>query len=67
MLELAEYDYQKAIELDSHNRDYLLNHVDILITLGRKTDALADLETLSGLGMALGELKDFYDRLRKRK
>lgn len=67
MLELAEYDYQKAIELDSHNRDYLLNHVDILITLGRKTDALADLEKLRGLGMALGELKDFYDRLRKRK
>lgn len=67
MMELAEYDYQKATELDDGNRDYLINHVDILITLGRKNEAFVDLERLKKLGMTSGELRDFYIRLRKLK
>lgn len=66
-LELAEYDYQKAILLDGTNKDYLINHVDLLISLGRKSEALADLERLRQLGMAPGELRDFYLRLRERR
>ena len=67
MLELAAYDYQQAIEKDGNNRDYIFNHLDLLLTLGRKQEAAADLERLRKMGMAVGELKDFYDRLRKLK
>ena len=66
-LELAEYDFQKAISLDGTNKDYVINHVDLLISLGRKNDALADLERLRQLGMAPGELREFYSRLRERR
>lgn len=67
MLELAVYDYQQAIDKDGNNRDYIFNHLDLLLTLGRKQEAIADLQRLREMGMAIGELKDFYDRLRKLK
>jgi len=67
MLELAEYDFGKAIERDSNNQDYLFNHVDLLIKLGRKSEAYADLERLKKLGMTPGQLRDFYLRLREKK
>lgn len=67
LLELAEYDFQKAISLDGTNKDYVINHVDLLINLGRKNEALADLERLRQLGMAPGELREFYSRLRERR
>ncbi len=67
MLELAEYDFGKAIERDSNNRDYWINHVDLLIKLGRKSEAYADLERLKKLGMTPGQLRDFYLRLREKK
>lgn len=66
-LELAEYDYQQAIDRDGTNRDYLINHVDLLLRLNRRQQALADLERLRKLGMAPGELRDFYVRLRQKK
>lgn len=66
-LELAEYDFQKAISLDGTNKDYIINHVDLLLSLGRKGEALADLERLQRLGMVPGELREFYIRLRERK
>lgn len=66
MLELAEYDYQQAILKDSQNRDYRMNHIDVLISLGRKRQAEEELGQLSKLGMSLGELKDFYVRLRRK-
>ncbi len=67
LLELAEYDFQKAILLDGSNKDYLINHVDLLIFLGRKDEALSDLGRLRQLGLAPGELRDFYLRLRERR
>ena len=66
-LELAEYDYQQAIQRDAKNKDYLVNHVDLLIQLGRKEDALEDLNKLQRLGVAPGQLRDFYVRLRGKK
>lgn len=66
-LELAEYDFQKAISIDGKNKDYLINHIDLLITLGRKGEAQADLDRLRQLGMAPGELRDFYIRLREKR
>lgn len=65
-LELAEYDYQQAITKDSLNRDYWLNHIDLLITLGRRNEALTELDHLLKLGMAPGELRDLYVRARRK-
>lgn len=66
-MELAEYDYAEAMRKDSTNTDYLINHVDILITLGRKNEALEDLKRLQSLGLKAGQLRDFYIRLRQKK
>lgn len=65
MLELAEYDYGKAMNLDEKNEDYGLNHVDLLIKLGRKNEAYEDLRRLLARGISSGRLQDFYARLRK--
>lgn len=67
MLELAEYDYQQAVLKDSLNRDYRMNHADVLISLGRKQQVMEELNQLIKLGMSPGELRDFYVRLRKKK
>lgn len=66
-LELAEYDYAKAISLDGDNQDYCINHVDLLISLGRKLDAYDELEALQRKGVKAGQLQEFYRRLRDKK
>lgn len=66
-LELAEYDYQQAILRDGKNKDYLINHVDLLIKLGKKEAAVEDLKKLLRLGVAPGQLHDFYARIRGKK
>lgn len=65
--ELAEYDYAEAIKRDSLNTDYLVNHVDLLIDLGRKTEAYAGLRRLQELGLSRAQLYDFYVRLKSLK
>lgn len=67
MLELAAYDYAEAMRLDSTNQDYIVSHVDLLITLGRKLEAYDDLHRLQALGVQPGQLQDFYARLRRKK
>lgn len=67
MLELAAYDYAEAMRLDSTNQDYIVSHVDLLITLGRKLEAYDDLRRLQALGVQPGQLQDFYARLRRKK
>lgn len=65
--ELAEYDFAKAVTLDSTNMDYRINHVDVLISLNRKSEAYVELKELQRLGVKVGELHDFYVRLKKKK
>lgn len=67
MFELAAYDYAEAMRLDSTNQDYIVSHVDLLITLGRKLEAYDDLRRLQALGVQPGQLQDFYARLRRKK
>ena len=62
MLEPAEFDFSKAIELEPTNTDYILNRVNVRILLGRKTDACADLDKLVKLGVARAELKSYYNK-----
>lgn len=64
--ELAEYDFAKAVLLDSSNLDYRINHVDVLISLNRKSEAYAELKNLQMLGVKVGQLHGFYIRLKKR-
>lgn len=66
-LELAEYDYAKAMQLDAQNADYVINHLDLLILLDRKNEAYDDIERLQKMGFKSGQLQDFYARLRKKK
>lgn len=67
MLELAAYDYAEAMRLDSTNQDYIVSHVDLLITLDRKLEAYDDLRRLQALGVQPGQLQEFYARLRRKK
>ena len=62
-----EYDYAKAMSLDEDNQDYRINHIDLLISLGRKQDAYTELEALIKKGVAPGQLQDFYRRLRDKR
>lgn len=65
--ELAEYDYAKAMQLDGQNADYVINHLDVLISLGRKNEAYADIDRLLKMGYKSGQLQEFYTRLRNKK
>ena len=65
MLELAEFDYAKAMELDAGNEDFAFNHVDILILLGRKDEAYRDLKKLLDAGCQPGRLQRFLCKVEK--
>ncbi len=67
MNELSEYDYSEALKRAPDNKDYLLARADLRIKLRRFTDAQADLDTLVRLGTPRAALKDWYDKVRKRK
>ncbi|MBW4869996.1 hypothetical protein KZY59_00310 [Prevotella buccae] len=67
MPELAEYDFSKALELDTDNVDYLLNHCDLLILLGRKESALSDINRLVALGVSRSSLRSLLDRIKSLK
>ena len=62
MLELAEYDYGKALELARDNADYLLARADIRIRLNRFDKARQDLDALVRLGTPRRALKKWYDK-----
>lgn len=66
MLELAEYDYTKAFELNGDNLDYLLSRADLRIQLGKKDQARDDLDLLVSKGCGRGELESYYRKLRKK-
>ena len=64
MLELAEYDYGKAIELSPDNMDYRLNRVDIRLRLKRKDEARADLDEMVKRGVSRASLTHWYSKCR---
>ncbi len=67
MLELAEYDYGKAISLDPNNNDFILSRADLRIRLGEFQDALQDLDSLVKLGTPRAALKEWYAKAQNRK
>ncbi len=64
LLELAEYDYTKALELDPANGDYLLCRADILIRLKQFDKARRDLDAIVRQGTPKLALKEWYDKCR---
>lgn len=62
MVELAEYDYGKAVELDPKNSDYRLSRADVRIQLNRKEEAREDLDELVRMGVPRIGLTEFYDK-----
>ena len=65
MKELAVYDYGEALRREPDNRDWLLARADLLIALRRYDDARKDLDRLVKLGVARGELRDMYKKVKE--
>ena len=51
MLDLAEYDFGKAIELAPDNTEYRLNRVDVRLRMKRKDEAREDLDEMVKRGV----------------
>ena len=61
-LDAALMDWQKAIECDPKNIDYIVSKADLLIRMNRKEDARRTLDEAVRKGAARGQLRDFYER-----
>lgn len=64
MLELAEMDYERAIELEPLNRHYKLSLIDIRIKLGKIDLARRELDEMAHSGIPRAELNAYYKRLK---
>lgn len=64
-IEAAEYDFAKAVSLAPTQTDYMLLHAEALIQLGRKNEAINELDRMLTLGVPRAALADYYRRCRK--
>lgn len=64
MLDLAEYDFGKAIELAPDNTEYRLNRVDVRLRMKRKDEAREDLDEMVKRGVSRANLADWYAKCR---
>lgn len=60
----AEFDYGKAIELDSKNTDYHLNRANVRLLMKRKKEAREDLDAMVRLGVPRANLVEWYRKCR---
>lgn len=60
----AEYDFSRAIELDSKNTDYLLHRANVRLLMNRKKEAREDLDAMTRLGVARATLSEWYKKCR---
>lgn len=67
MYSLAEYDFTRAMEMETDNTDHLLNRADVRLLMGNYEEARQDLDLLVKKGIVKASLKEFYDRLKKKK
>ena len=66
LLELAELDYSKAIELEPLNKEYRFSRLETLFQLGKLDEARDELDEMARLGVPRGSLQGYYRRLKKR-
>ena len=67
MYSLAEYDFTRAMKMEPDNTDHLLNRADVRLLMGNYEEARQDLDLLVKKGIVKASLKEFYDRLKKKK
>ena len=65
--EVALYDWQRAEQLSPRNPTYVVSHVDLLLVLGRKKEALRVLDAAVKRGVARGILAEWYRRVESEK
>lgn len=66
LLELAEYDFTKALSLDPNNKDYRIARADIRIQMGKINEAIEDLNQLHKAGTPRAALQEWYEKARKK-
>ena len=64
MLELAEFDFGKAIELAPGNVEYRLSRADVRLRMKRKDEAREDLDEMVKRGVSRANLAGWYARCR---
>lgn len=65
-IEIAEYDFARAVALAPQQTDYLLLHAESLIRLNRKQEALSELNRMLTLGVPRSALDEYYRRCREK-
>ena len=63
--EVALYDWDEAISRQPNNADYVVTKVDLLLKLGRQTEALAELKEALRRGVPQGVLREWFAKCRK--
>lgn len=64
--DVAVYDWDEAIRRRPQNEDYVISKVDVLLRLGRRSEAKECLDKLVRQGTPRGSLKEWYDKCRIR-
>ena len=62
--EVALYDWQRAEELSPRDVTYVVSHVDLLLVLGRKTEARRVLDAAVKRGLPRGMLVEWYRKVK---
>ena len=62
--EVALYDWQRAEELSPRDVTYVVSHVDLLLVLGRKTEARRVLDAAVKRGIPRGMLVEWYRKVK---
>jgi tetratricopeptide (TPR) repeat protein len=65
--EVALYDWQRAEELSPRDVTYVVSHVDLLLVLGRKTEARRVLDAAVKRGIPRGMLAEWYGKVKSAK
>ena len=63
-LDAALMDWDKAIEYDSKNIDYIVSKADLLIRMNRKNDARLTLDEAVRKGAPRGHLQEYYNKVK---
>ena len=63
--EVALYDWQRAEELSPRDPTYVVSHVDLLLVLGRKREALRVLDAAVKRGIPRGMLAEWYRKTKR--
>ena len=65
--DVALYDWERAEQLAPRDPTYVVSHVDLLLVLGRKTEALRVLDAAVKRGIARGMLAEWYRKAKNAK